>query len=123
MGSYHKIDCGVVVRHSRLSEEVVGSNPRLAHIFCTRFLTGLSGVGRARLSGVGQAHLSGRVGPACQVGGGGPLCQVGRWVGPDCQVGRVGRTRVWWGQWGLNVNQLDTKSEYMTCGSHMCSHI
>jgi hypothetical protein len=52
----------------------------------------------------------------------------GWWVGPDCHVGMAGGTRLsggdcrWdplvrWGWWEPHVNLLDTKSEYMTCGS------
>jgi hypothetical protein len=56
------------------------------------------------------------VGPG---GGGvwGPTVRWGRWVGPDCQMGWD--PRVWEGWWGLDVNQLDTKSEYMICGSQI----
>jgi hypothetical protein len=95
MGSYHKIDCSVVVRDVRPIEEVVGSTTVLY------------------------------VGPG-RPGGWTPYVRWGRSVEPDCQVGRVGGTCVSGGtrhQWGLNVNQLDTKSEYMICVSHICSHI
>jgi hypothetical protein len=137
---YHKCERGLVVRRRDAcsGREVVGSTPARRIYFATYI--GRPG-GGSRLSACQVGALSGSrvsggrtVGPRCQwarreiwvydmwvpvsLVGGPHGVRWGQWVGPDCRVGMAGRDGG-----GPDINQLDTKSEYMTCGSqtHMSS--